>query len=125
MLLVDDEDEQIDLVVQLLESQGFDVATTYSPICVSNIARRFGPDVVLLDVNLPALSGERLVPLLRRSTGDAQRRFVLFSAGDPEKLRSLAGKVGADGWLQKGAEPVELARQLRMMCDSQRMPNEQ
>lgn len=116
VLLVDDDDSQLDLLSRLLTAEGFDVQTTNSPIGVSNIARKFGPDIVLIDVNIPALSGDQLLPLLRRSTRDAQRRFVLFSACDPDKLRSLADRVGADGWIQKGSEPSELIQKLRAIC---------
>jgi two-component system OmpR family response regulator len=119
VLLVDDDNEQLELLVRLLKFEGFEVETASSPIGVSNIARRFGPDVVLLDVNLPALSGDQLLPLLRRSTGDTQRRFVLFSASDPELLRNLAAKVDADGWIQKGTDSSELARKLRAICKFQ------
>ena len=114
ILVVDDDDDQLQLLQRTLSAEGFDVMTTSSPLGASNLARRFIPDVVLLDVNLPALSGDRLLPLLRQSM-DA--RLILFSACDAERLRSLASRVSADDWIQKGGEPQDLVRRLKKLCD--------
>jgi len=116
VLLVDDDGPQLEMMRRILSSEGFDVETTESPIGVSNLARKFSPDVILLDVNIPALSGDQLIPVLRRNADGKRTRLVLFSACDPEHLRRLAGKVGADAWIEKGEDPGALAFRLRMIC---------
>ncbi len=114
VLIVDDDVEHLELVRRQLESFGFVVRTFDSGLGVTNEAREFGPDVVLLDVNIPALSGDRLVTLLRQS--QSKSRLVLFSSSDRERLRALAREVGADHWIQKGIAPNALADQLRRLC---------
>ena len=119
VLIVDDDTTQLAMVERSLKLQGFEVATTALPIGVSSIAMDFGPDIVLFDVNIPALSGDRLLSIVRRHA-PAQTRLVLFSACDESTLRKLAADVKADGWISKSVEGSELARQLKKICEKGR-----
>lgn len=114
VMVVDDDNDQLELVSRQLRAFGFEVHTWNSGIGVTNEVRDFRPDVVLLDVNIPALSGDRLVGLLRQSK--TASRLVLFSSNDRDKLRRLAQEVEADHWIQKGIEAGELAEQIRRLC---------
>ena len=116
VLVVDDDNQQLAMVERSLRLHGFEVATSAEPIGVSSIAMEFEPDVVLFDVNIPALSGDRLLKIVRRHT-PARTRMVLFSACDVSTLRRLASDVKADGWITKSVEGTELARQLRKICE--------
>lgn len=116
VLVVDDDESHLELVSRSLRGHGFEVTTSSSSLGVSNLARRLLPDVVLLDVNIPALSGDRLAPLLRQIGGSQPMRVVLFSACDVDELRSLAASVSADAWIQKGCGADELATHLRRIC---------
>lgn len=112
ILVVDDDLEQLELFRRLLSGSEFAVETSSSPIGVSNIVRDFRPDVILFDVNIPALPGDRLLTLVRRNT-TSSARLVLYSSSDPEELRRLAKEVSADGWIPKGLSPRELADRIR------------
>jgi len=115
VLVVDDDEQHLELIRRFLDTDQFDVRTSSSPIGVSNLVREFSPDVILIDVNIPALSGDRLLPLVRRNTR-SDARLVLFSSSDADKLRRLAQEVSADGWIQKGLPPHELAQRIRRLC---------
>lgn len=115
VLVVDDDEEQLELMRRSLSSQRFEVKTSSSPIGVSNLVREFLPNLILIDVNQPALSGDRILKLVRRNTR-SNARLVLYSSSDAEKLRRLASEVSADGWIQKGLAPAELAKRLRSIC---------
>jgi len=119
VLVVDDDGDQLEMVKRSLKFFGFEVATTALPIGVSSITMDFAPHVVLFDVNIPALSGDRLLSIVRRHA-PPQTRMVLFSACDEATLRRLATEVNADGWISKSVESAELARQLRKVCDKRR-----
>ncbi len=114
VLVVDDDETQLEMVSRFLSGE-FEVQTSSSPIGVSNLVREFRPDVILVDVNIPALSGDRIVSLVRRNT-QSKARLVLFSSSDVDHLRQLADSVSADGWIQKGLGPTELADRLRRIC---------
>ena len=116
VLVVDDDVDQLEMVRRFLRLEGFEVETCSSPIGVSNLVRRMRPNVVLLDVNIPALSGTNLLQLLKRNVDGESTRFVLFSSEDVERLRQLAGDFEADAYIQKGVDGVSLARRLREVC---------
>jgi two-component system OmpR family response regulator len=82
---------------------------------VSNLVRSFVPDAVLLDVNIPALTGDRLLTLARRHAPSATR-FFLYSACDASRLRALASETGADGWMTKSTGAAEVASRIRAAC---------
>jgi two-component system OmpR family response regulator len=103
VLVVDDDPTWAELVTRVLRLRGMQVSTTQTSLGASNLVRRLQPDVVLLDVDLPALSGDALVGLLRRSA-PARTRIVLHSAHDTGTLRAVAARVGADGSLSKSTE---------------------
>ena len=117
VLMVDDDPTQLDMTSRQLRAEGFEVLTVSESLGVSLIAREFDPHVVLLDVEIPALSGDRLLPVLRKNLQSrTSPALVLFSAKDPDTLRRLAREVGADGWIPKGLDGAELAGRVRELC---------
>ena len=115
VLAVDDDAEQLSLLARVLSKRGFDVRTVEGPIGVSSVVRAFDPDVVLVDVFMPALRGDHLLSLIRRNAGTRRARLVLFSSADRDELRKLAEDVEADGWLQKTFDGEELAKSIHRL----------
>ena len=111
VLVVDDDPDLLDLVARSLRAYGFEVETHLSALGVSTRIRECLPDVVLIDVNFPALKGDKVVSLAR-SQAPAGTRFILYSASDESHLRVLASTSGADGYLSKSVQGAELAQRL-------------
>ncbi|ADO75312.1 response regulator [Stigmatella aurantiaca] len=111
VLVVDDDPDLLDLVARSLSAHGIEVETHPSALGVSNRVRDTVPDVVLIDVNFPALKGDKVVSLARVSA-PRDTRFILYSASDEAQLRSLALSSGADGYLSKSVQGAELARKI-------------
>ena len=111
VLVVDDDPIYLELVQRSLRGHGLTVTTSDSSLGVSNLIRRIAPDVVLLDVNIPALSGDALIGLARKSSPE-KTRFVLFSSSDEASLRKTASQCGADGYITKSADSNALASYL-------------
>jgi two-component system, OmpR family, response regulator len=118
ILCVDDDGDQLDLVSRILRVHGFEVMTCASPIGVSNVVRSFRPDIVLVDVNMPALSGDRTIEVVRRLV-HGRAKFVLYSACDETTLRGLARQVEADGWISKSVTGLDLVNRLNGLCAQQ------
>ncbi|RKH15190.1 response regulator [Corallococcus sp. CA053C] len=114
VLVVDDDPDLLDLVQRSLSAYGFDVQTHTSALGVSNIVRASEPDFVLIDVNFPALKGDKVVGLARQYAPPGTR-FILYSASDEAKLRSLAIASGADGYISKSVQGADLAQKLNAM----------
>lgn len=72
------------------------------------------PDVVLLDLELPGLSGVELIPRLVIAAPDA--KILVFTAYDTDDLVLGAIRAGAKGYLLKGASVAEIARAVRIVA---------
>jgi len=111
VLVVDDDQDQLVLAERTLSAYGFEVRTHRSSMGVSNLVRTSAPDLVLLDVNIPALTGDKVLALAR-AQAPMNTRFILYSASDESKLRALARESGADGYITKSVQGEELAQRL-------------
>ena len=76
-----------------------------------DLAIELQPDVAVVDLMMPALSGFDAIPLIR--FGAPATRIVVLSAVDDADSRKLALEAGADLYLVKGILPREMARMLR------------
>lgn len=111
VLVVDDDPVQLLVAERSLQAAGFEVQTHPTTFGVTNLVRTTQPDVVLLDVNIPALRGDRVVALAR-AHAPKDTQFILYSAENENKLRLLALECGADGYLSKDVWGMELGRKL-------------
>lgn len=111
VLVVDDDPAHLLLVERSLQACGFEVQTHPTAFGVSHLVSTTAPDLVLLDVNIPALSGDRVLALAKaRAPKDTQ--FILYSAADETKLRLLALESGADGYISKEVWGLDLGKRL-------------
>ncbi|MDX2052439.1 MAG: response regulator [Polyangiaceae bacterium] len=99
VLVVDDDENHLYMVRELLTLEGYEVKTYGSPFGATRAVNEFMPDVVLVDINMPGLSGDRLAPLLIKET---IARVVLYSSNDEDSLRLAVEQTGAAGYVCKG-----------------------
>jgi len=111
VLVVDDDPLQLDLVERVLSRDGFEVRGVTTVADLASEARRFAPDVMLIDVNLPDAAGGRAIALARDAAPGA--RLVLYSAWEESKLRVLALQLGADGYISKSESVIAIGQRLR------------
>lgn len=105
ILVADDSHDGADSLAFLLKAAGHDVHTAYDGRTAIRLAEQLQPDVVLLDIGMPEVSGYDVARAIRReSWGRAMRLIALTGWGQAEhRRRSL--EVGFDDHLVK---PVEL-----------------
>jgi DNA-binding NarL/FixJ family response regulator len=113
VLILDDDELVAGGLKLLLEEEGVEVVVTTSPFEVPFLLRRERPDVALIDLQMPALKGEKVFELLPRSLRDITR-MVVFS-GMPNGGR-MARAVGADGYISKGEDVCDIVARIRALC---------
>jgi CheY-like chemotaxis protein len=101
VLVVDDDPVILELVRGWLEDAGYAVEVRDSALGTTQQVAIEQPDVVLLDVMMPALSGGELAQLIRRHHRTALASVILHSSLDRQELESLVAKTGALGALAK------------------------
>jgi two-component system, NarL family, nitrate/nitrite response regulator NarL len=111
VLIVDDHDLFRTGLRSLLEEDGFEVAASASgPAAVRRVGA-FAPDVVVMDMNMPGMTGVEATPLVLEA---APRTSVLMLTIATDDTRVLAAiRAGASGYLLKDAELPEIAAGIR------------
>jgi CheY-like chemotaxis protein len=109
VLVIDDDDIARELLGSELEQAGFEVFSLPSPIGASRVIQTNEVNAVVLDVVMPAMTGDRLVALLRHNPRFSKLALVLVSGEATVELQKLAKLVGADGVVNKKDIRKELA----------------
>jgi CheY-like chemotaxis protein len=109
VLVIDDDEIVRAVMCDLLRARGCEVFEEGSPIGVSRAISDQKIDVLLLDVLMPELTGDKLARLLRSNPRMQQLAIVLVSSSEPTQLAQLAKEVAADAVVPKAAIHDELA----------------
>jgi DNA-binding response OmpR family regulator len=110
ILVVDDEPKIVRLVADYLEAAGFTVLTARSGDEALMRVRTDAPDLVVLDLGLPALDGLDVTRAIRRA-GDVP--IIMLTARDGETDRVIGLELGADDYVTKPFSPRELVARVR------------
>jgi CheY-like chemotaxis protein len=101
VLVIDDDEIARELLGSTLEQAGFSVVSLPSAIGATRMLHAGQIDAVVLDVVMPAMSGDRLADLLRNNPRFANLAVVLVSGEGVSELAALARRVGADAIVNK------------------------
>jgi two-component system alkaline phosphatase synthesis response regulator PhoP len=108
VLVVDDEEPILELLKYNLEKSGYEVKTAIDGSRAVEIARKFIPDLVLLDIMMPKMDGVETCRLIREIP-EMQKSFVVFLTARSEEYSEVAAfDVGADDYITKPIKPRAL-----------------
>jgi CheY-like chemotaxis protein len=115
ILLIDDDPLQLGVLQDLLRPLGFIVYAASDGAAGLDLAARCTPDLVLLDIQLPGLSGWEVAARLRALAADGKPlKILLVSANAHEFAAGRDGRAAHDGFVTK---PVELDALLDAIAD--------
>jgi two-component system, OmpR family, alkaline phosphatase synthesis response regulator PhoP len=108
VLVVDDEEPILELLKYNLEKEGYEVKTATDGLRAVEIAKKFIPDLVLLDIMMPKMDGVETCRLIREIP-EMQKAFVVFLTARSEEYSEVAAfDVGADDYITKPIKPRAL-----------------
>ena len=102
VLIIDDHDLFRTGLRALLEEEGFEVADAVSGPAGVRRAPSFRPDVVVMDMNMPGMSGIEATPLVLDAAPDTSVLVLTIATDDSHVIDAL--RAGASGYLLKNAE---------------------
>lgn len=117
VLVIDDSDVARTSMKRALTAAGLRVVDLPSAIGATSMILRARPFVVVIDVNMPSIQGDKLAALFRRTVRLGQLRIVLVSGLDTNCLETLARDAGADAVVAKSEGPEELVRVVKTLME--------
>ena len=113
VLIADDNRDWADGLAVLLEEQGYAVRTTYDGREAIEAARTFQPDIVVLDIRMPRLTGYEAARVFHRHPQSTRPILIAITAWAGESGKLRAEMSGFDYYLAKPAEPAEILELLK------------
>ena len=101
ILLVEDDDALANVYMTRLEAEGFETRRVSNGEDALAAAQDFKPDLILLDVMMPRVSGFDVLDILRNTPQTANVKIIILTALSQESDRERAKTLGADDYLVK------------------------
>jgi adenylate cyclase len=124
VLVVDDTPQNVKLLADLLDAKGYRVRTAASGEEALRLVAEDPPDLVLLDVMMPGLSGYDVCRRLRTSPRTALLPVVMVTSLDPHSERVAGIEAGADDFLSKPINQPELFARVTSLLRIKRLQEE-
>jgi diguanylate cyclase (GGDEF)-like protein len=117
ILVVDDDKPNISLIRMGLAAGGYEFAEAYDGASALARIRDAKPDLVIMDVEMPGLSGVEVCRIIKANQGDGAFGFIpvilMTARGSTGKVEGL--ELGADDYLTKPFDMLELSARVQSM----------
>jgi len=110
ILVIDDDPIVLETIRVRLERHAYNVTTRDQALGSTQAIRIERPDIVLLDVLMPALNGDHLAELLRADPSPHPMSIILHSSTPADELAALVNHTGALGAIQKTSDAERFMR---------------
>ncbi len=120
VLLVDDEDSLRKVMRDLLERDGYAVSEARDGVQALDQIDRVGPDIIVLDLNLPGLDGYGVLSHLRSRPATASIPVIVLTAKGDEDNEVRVFELGADDFLTKPFRARALSARLEAVLGRRR-----
>lgn len=116
ILIVDDQESNVLLLMELLTQAGYtNVSFTMDPTTVCAAHRLHRYDLILLDLQMPAMDGFQVMEALKANLGDDYLQVIVLTAQPGHKLAAL--KAGAKDFISKPFDLVEVKARIHNMLE--------
>jgi len=112
ILVIDDSETALSIARRTLEAAGYSVLTSNSALRLPAIVHAEKPDLILLDVEMPALRGDQVLELTKLFDFLQKCPIVLHSSKPEEELKELVGRSGASGYIKKTSNSINFISQV-------------
>lgn len=101
ILLVEDDDALANTYMTRLEAEGFDIKRVNNGEDALSTAIEYRPDLVILDVMMPKVSGFEVLDIIRNTPETANLKVMMLTALGQDGDKARATELGADDYLVK------------------------
>ena len=104
VLIADDDRAIVKALSARLDAEGYDVVTAHDGLTAIQKARRDNPDVILIDVSMPAGTGTYVTKVLKEDPETMMIPIIIMTAKESDEHFDAAMENGACGFLKKPFE---------------------
>jgi PAS domain S-box-containing protein len=115
ILVVDDVEDNVTLLSELLEREGYKVAKANDGLNGLEMVRAIQPDLILCDVMMPGINGFQLTQRLRADNSLGFIPIILITARNDANDKVRALEAGADDFMVKPIQRLELVARVRSL----------
>ena len=124
ILIIDDEQDILDILEYNLVKEGFEVQTSLNGTRGIELAKKYIPDLVILDVMMPEMDGIEVCETLRKIP-ELENLRICFLTARGEDYSQIAGlDAGADDYITKPIKPRVLVSRIKALTRRNTSPNE-
>ncbi|MDX2137200.1 MAG: response regulator [Chloroflexota bacterium] len=124
ILLVEDNQSNADLMIRLLETEGYTVKHCTHGLEGVRSVQKDPPALILMDFNLPDVDGRTLILTLKRRTGAAQSiPIIAVTARTGIMEEVIAERFGCDAFVRKPFDPQEFIAVVQQFMKKPAAPN--
>ncbi|MBI3297948.1 MAG: response regulator [Elusimicrobia bacterium] len=120
ILVVDDDALIRDMLVDYFEAQGHHVIAAPNGVSGLRMAQAVHPDLIILDVDMPQMTGLEVCKRLRESPETSKLRILMLTARKTEKDVTKALDLGADAYMPKPFSLAEMGLRSKMLLGLER-----
>lgn len=108
ILIADDEEDLVATLKDFLEYEGFEILSASEGVRTVEIAHKKNPDLILLDIQMPAGTGQKVLESLRARPETEKIPVIVLTAVAKDNLEEEVREKGAQDFIQKPCDPQEL-----------------
>ncbi|MEN6332517.1 MAG: response regulator [Smithella sp.] len=125
ILVTDDEEDIVDLISYNLAKEGFSIIKAYDGETAVGLVKVQKPDLLILDLMLPRMSGIDVCKTIRNNPVSANLPIIMVTAKGDEIDKIIGLEIGADDYITKPFSVKELVARVRAVLRRQRKENKQ
>lgn len=119
MLVVDDTPDNREMYIEYLRFSGFRVVGAEDGESAVEVARKYQPTVILMDLSLPGIDGLEATRILKADPNTRHIHIIAVTGHAEPASRERAMSAGCDLFLAKPALPNEIAEQIVRLLDGE------
>ena len=116
ILIVDDENDIVETIQFVLESQGYSCITAYDGEKGLKKAKDNNPDLIILDVMMPNINGFKICRLLKFDAKYKNIPIIMLTARSQQEDKNIGTETGADLYMTKPFDIEELVKNVKSLC---------
>jgi CheY-like chemotaxis protein len=122
ILVAEDNPENRDMLVRRLVRKGFDVIEAVDGVEAAEIAAKYDPDLVLMDISMPRRNGLEATRDIRESHRGGGPKIIALTAHAMADARAECMAAGCDAFATKPVDFPALLELIATMCPDQKVP---